>query len=181
MRMTNEDAHLGVVLLPFDVHRAGTRKIHSHGVSGCTPAADIAIVHYVKDTSEHDCFAAIHTNITAGRPVCKNRYCGPRTCDARPGPTGKKRCKPPPGRGRKWEPIAQGKACEKNADGVARAGVAKHMVTLECCLQHCEHTCGCTAVDYYGEGSMWCNLFSEPCKKPLKNAAQGGSWRMIGL
>ena len=73
---------------------------------------------------------------------------------------------------------ARQNACEKNKDGVERIGIAKHMVSLECCKRQCLHTCGCVAIDYYGPGSMWCNLFSEACSNPTKNAAQGGSYRL---
>jgi hypothetical protein len=57
--MVNEDGHLGVLLLPYDVHRETTQHVHPYGIQReggkCTAAADVVAVHYVKDAGEHDC------------------------------------------------------------------------------------------------------------------------------
>ena len=57
--MVNEDGHLGVMLLPYDIHRETTHRLHPYGLQRegdkCISADDIVAVHYVKDAGEHDC------------------------------------------------------------------------------------------------------------------------------
>lgn len=103
--MVNEDAHLGIVLLPFDVKRVSTHKIAAYGLSACTDLDDVIAVHYVKDKTTHDCMVELHENATSGKQVCKSRYCGPVVCEEE-FPRRAKKCevKEP-----KWEVIQAGK------------------------------------------------------------------------
>lgn len=174
--MINEDAHLGIVLLPFDVKRVNSPKLHIYGLNQCIPPEDALVIHYVKDKSDHDCFQDLHTNITSGQPVCKSRYCGPITCDEPP-PKGKLAC-PGEVKDAKWELIRDGYACEINPEKIERFTIGKHMVDVSCCKKRCEETCGCMAMDYYSS-TMWCNLYKEPCKTPLKKSTGTSSWRMV--
>ena len=102
--MINEDAHLGIVLLPFDIKRVSTRKIHAYGLSSCTQLDDVIAVHYVKDKTTHDCMTELHKNATSGKDVCKSRYCGPVVCEEE-FPRRKKRCNVD---SPKWELIQEG-------------------------------------------------------------------------
>lgn len=172
--MVNEDAHLGIVLLPFNVNRVSTKKIHAHGIGDCVPLNMMVAVHYVKDKTPYDCFKDIHANVTKGLPICKSRYCGPATCDDEH-PKGKKACKVD---NPKWELIADGQTCEHNPDGIERFAVGKHMVDVKCCRQRCEELCECTAFDYY-VATMWCNLYKEPCKRAGRRSPGGSAWKMV--
>lgn len=172
--MVNEDAHLGIVLLPFDVHRVATKKIHSHGIGACIPTDQMIAVHYVKDKTPYDCFVDIHKNVTEGLPICKSRYCGPAICDDEH-PKGKKACKVD---NPKWELIANGATCEHNPDGIERFAVGKHMVDVKCCRARCEELCECTAFDFY-VATMWCNLYKTPCKSVGRHSPGGSAWKMV--
>jgi hypothetical protein len=174
--MVNEDAHVGIVLLPFDVNRVSSHKIHPHGIGACIPVEQLAIVHYVKDKTEYDCFHDIHHNISDGLDICKSRYCGPTdVCEEEP-PKGKNRCKID-SPNVNWELMADGQTCENNPDGVERLAVGKHMVSPFCCKQRCEEFCGCTAVDYY-QATMWCNLYTKPCTRFGRRSPGSTSWKM---
>ena len=172
--MVNEDAHLGIVLLPFDVNRISTKKIHAHGIGSCIPADMMIAVHYVKDKTPYDCFKDIHANVTKGLPICKSRYCGPATCDDEH-PKGKKACNVA---NPQWERIADGATCEHNPDGIERFAVGKHMVDVKCCRARCEELCECTAFDYY-VATMWCNLYKQPCKTVGRHSPGGSAWKMV--
>ena len=169
--MVNEDAHMGIVLLPFDVQRVSTDTVHAHGLGDCTTPEHISIVHYVKDPGGHDCMSDMHANITRGEAVCKNRYCGPLVCNST-GPQGKKRCEVDAD-AVVWERVHQGRACEQNPEGITRIRPERHMVDLKCCLQICEQTCGCTAVDYYGPVSA---RRGAAVHTPLLTAAAAGQY-----
>jgi hypothetical protein len=174
--MVNEDAHLGILMLPFDVERVSTKKIHAHGVSVCTPVEQVIAVHYVKDKSQFDCMMDIHTNVTKGEPICKSRYCGPAVCDDQH-PRQHEACKVDK-KSLKWETIAEGSTCESNSENIERFAVGRHMTDLKCCKQRCEERCDCVAIDYYF-GTMWCNLYTKACKLPHKRCAACSSYSMV--
>eukprot|EP00038_Savillea_parva_P011678 m.199285 g.199285 ORF g.199285 m.199285 type:complete len:498 (-) comp20703_c0_seq1:87-1580(-) len=186
--MVNEDGYLGIVLLPYDVDRRSSNKLHAYGImrghGGCTLAENIVSVHYVKDKGDHDCMAAIHHNMTAGQPVCESRYCGPINCNFTfPWPTGKvygKRCVD---KARslalpaKWTVIDPHKSCEVNEENVKRFFAARRMRDLSCCQRLCEELCSCKAIDYY-ENTAWCNLYTKPCTTPRKGTEGASSYRI---
>lgn len=83
--MVNEDGHLGIVLLPFDIHRVTTSHIYPYGVhrsdTGCIDSTKMISIHYVKDKAEDDCMADIHYNVSHAFPICESRFCGPVNCN----------------------------------------------------------------------------------------------------
>jgi hypothetical protein len=70
--MTNEDAYLGIVMLPFNVKRVHQEEVWPHGLrGGCRDGAGIKSIHYVKASkSDYGCMAEINTNISKGLQVC---------------------------------------------------------------------------------------------------------------
>jgi hypothetical protein len=186
LEMVNEDGHLGVFLLPYDVARRSSRKVYPYGIQrdhgGCTLAADIIAIHYVKDKGKFDCMAAIHANVTAGLPVCESRFCGPINCDFKfpwPRKGHAHRCKPASvsTSTSRWSTIHAKRSCEVNGEGVNRFFVAKRMRDVSCCQRLCESLCDCTAVDYYAN-TAWCNLYTQPCSTPQKGTEGASSFRL---
>eukprot|EP00035_Acanthoeca_spectabilis_P029942 m.7035 g.7035 ORF g.7035 m.7035 type:complete len:490 (+) comp3907_c0_seq1:139-1608(+) len=184
--MVNEDAHLGIFLLPFDVARVTSHKLHPYGIQrnhgGCTPAAEVVAIHYVKDKGDHDCMAQIHENVSAGKEVCESRYCGPINCDFKfpwPRKAHTRRCKPfSDSEASSWTAIDLRRSCELNGENVTRFFVAKRMRDLSCCKRLCESLCDCAAVDYYAN-TAWCNLYTKPCSTPHKGTEGASSYRLL--
>jgi len=141
----------------------------------CTAASDVVGIHYVKDKGEYDCMAAIHANVTVGRPVCESRYCGPIDCNFTfPRSRKHTRCDRAP---LPWSVISDSHSCEINSQGIERMFIAKRMRDLTCCQQLCLETCGCVAVDYY-RVTAWCNLYDRACETPRKGTEGASSYRL---
>ena len=48
VKMLNEDAYLGIVLLQYNVNRVSTMEIFPNGIKGCKTGEQILMIHYVK-------------------------------------------------------------------------------------------------------------------------------------
>lgn len=183
LQMVNEDGHMGLFLLPYDVARRSSHKVHPYGIqrdsSGkCISAKDIIAIHYVKDAAEHDCMSSIHANVSAGTVICESRFCGPTDCNftfPRPRKSHRRRCKS--SNTNHWKAIDSRFSCEVNPENITRFFVAKRMRDLSCCQQLCEELCDCAAVDYY-HNTAWCNLYTVPCTSPRKGTEGASSWRL---
>jgi len=177
--MTNEDAYLGVALLPFNVKRYNTPRVYAHGTNGCIATQNIGVIHYVKDDQNNlDCMDELHEIVTSnnGTMVCRSRYCGPMTCDYGK-PAGWQKClKKVDNATTEWAPISKSRACEGNSEGVTRFKYSEGIKGPLCCQQLCDETCGCVAVDFY-QATLWCSLYRESCTSPSKSTDMASSWR----
>lgn len=167
VKMLNEDAYMGLVLLPFNISRITTKLIYPHGVVGfCIDPSVAGVVHYVKEGDKYGCMRDMHLNVTTGEQICRTKFCNmPKSlCKyAHPSSAGTCRVSQSP----KWKVISPKKSCERNSEGIVRKSYAQVM-NKNCCLKLCEETCWCVAVDYYVE-SVWCNLYDKPCKRPSQS------------
>lgn len=178
VKMLNEDAYMGIVLLPFNITRITSSLIYPYGILGvCINPSNVGVVHYLKEGNKYGCMRNMHANITSGNNVCRTKFCNvPKSlCTyAHPASAGKCRVSENP----KWKVISPKAACERNSEGVVRRSHAQVM-NKECCLKLCEETCWCVAVDYYVE-SVWCNLYDKPCKQPSQiNGGQPSSMLFV--
>jgi len=183
LTMRNEDAYVGVSLLPYNITRVHSDLVFAHGVMICTAVEDIGVVHYVKDKNGQDCMNDLHEIIGSnnGTEVCNSRFCGPMVCDF-PKPHNHKKCaaeNTEKGKVAAWVINDAHKACEGNSEGIEKISFQDGIKGIECCRQLCDQTCGCAAVDYF-KGTLWCTLYPRSCTNaPRHGNDQPSSWKRV--
>jgi len=181
VRMTNEDAYVGVVLLPLKVHRVNSNHIYVDGIRACTRTEDVHVVHYV-DATKTDaalgCMDEMHARVVGGAPtVCRSWRC-PAKCDYNES-KGWRAC-PKSAIPAAWALVSSKAVCEGNDEGVKRFAHQSDVLDATCCRKLCDETCGCSAVDFFTVSS-WCNLYRKSCAKPTTTKDGGSSWRRHAL
>ena len=85
LRMLNEDAYVGVALLPLDITRHDGYKLiyplgirRREGKNRCIDprTTDFLAIHYVKAV-KYECMSIIHDAVKSGKPICASKYCPP--------------------------------------------------------------------------------------------------------
>eukprot|EP00729_Bicosta_minor_P013168 gene13168-22845_t len=182
VKMLNEDAYLGIVLLQFNVNRVSTLEIFPNGIKGCKTGDQILLIHYVK-ANEYPCMVSMHRNVTTpGGKVCRSKSCGPvEHCEIK---HPSKRCDKEISKKSSWTETSGTAACESNGD--SRMSIARtsyqELEGFPCCKRLCEETCGCIAVDYFWD-TGWCSLYDKTCTKPktLKDGASSHQLHRFGI
>eukprot|EP00035_Acanthoeca_spectabilis_P014051 m.266373 g.266373 ORF g.266373 m.266373 type:complete len:404 (-) comp16036_c0_seq25:4871-6082(-) len=163
LRMLNEDAYIGQLLLPYDIYRYHSNQIMSDRFFDCIPAADLTLLHLSQIIGDGQFMEKVHTNITAQLPVCKARFSGVLNCSFDfPRPSGVTLSNRT---GLAWNLTSGTHSCEENEEDIRVMFSAGEMRLLSCCQQLCLETEGCVGIDYY-ETTTWCNLYDQPCRTP---------------